>query len=686
MSYKTFTIKAVTENANDISLGAIPLSSFDELYNLLYRQFNIFATGYSSLFEISSSSGFVYFKTKNYKGGTQINNLAGWTIAQRGQDSSDDGVIWGGYLTPAEINALKNPSRPDQEITDAEAGIISNATLSLYNICLNFFSKYSKVTNIQKALEYFLVYPWVVSGSAPQILFSNGSYISKVVIGSSNSFPSLRCANTTSSRYGVKRPIFKYQYSPSYSANYESNQQATITHPVVSKVFLASGLTDSDTINNAKQGKGISYINRVNSYTLNSNGEFVTSYGRYFDIRRYNNGDSSRFIPDSNTIDDFEIKEIFEDSDNTYPGGGDDKNAYPDEGSEDPGGESGKGDFDNTNDPIDFPTLPTFDVQSTGFISLWKPTITQLTDLYAFLWDSDISTTLKKLFNEPMNAIFSLGIIPVDPVTQGTRRLTIGHVDTEIDMESIQKQFVTFDFGSIDINEYYGAAWDYSPYTQASIYLPYIGVQPVDIDDIMNCTLTLRYNIDVLTGTTIALLKCVRKGRDNLNAVMYEWQGNCVTQCPITAGNWSQIMASVIQLGAMTGLALSQPVVGAIGSAVGSSAAAEYAQGKNLVNPTMATYGALNVLGSKVHVQRGGRIDMSAGAMSMQKAFVILNRPISGIPRGWNKYAGYPSLKIKTLGSQEGFVSVGAIKLDGLRATAEEINELDTILKTGVII
>lgn len=379
-------------------------------------------------------------------------------------------------------------------------------------------------------------------------------------------------------------------------------------------------------------------------------------------------------------IEDAILSDFYEDDNNTYPGGGDDQNDYPEDG------ESGKGDFDNINDPIDFPTLPTFDVQSTGFISLWRPTITQLTSLYTFLWDSDISTTLKKLFNEPMNAIFSLGIIPVDPVTQGTRRLTIGHVDTEIDMESIQKQFVTFDFGSIDINEYYGAAWDYSPYTHASIYLPYIGVQPVDIDDIMNCTLTLRYNIDVLTGTTIALLKCARKGRDNLNAVMYEWQGNCVTQCPITAGNWSQIMASVIQLGAMTGLALSQPVVGAIGSAVGSSAAAEYAQGKNLVNPTMATYGALNVLGSKVHVQRGGRLDMSSGAMSMQKAFVILNRPVSGIPRGWNKYAGYPSLKIKTLGSQEGFVSVGAIKLDGLRATAEEINELDTILKTGVII
>ena len=476
-----------------------------------------------------------------------------------------------------------------------------------------------------------------------------------------------------------------------------SNKRAwALSNLYVSLVFFSKQDTPELSIQYAKQTTG-NNRNRYYSYSFSratllgggAQGQCITIYiGR-------NAANQTGVFQDINTAS-ITYEEIFEDSDNTYPGGGDDKNSYPDEGSDELGGESGKGDFDNTNDPIDFPTLPTWDVQSTGFISLWNPTIVQLTDLYSFLWDSDISTTLKKLFNEPMNAIFSLGIVPVDPVTQGTRRLTIGHVDTEIDMESIQKQFVTFDFGSIDINEYYGAAWDYSPYTQASIFLPYIGVQPVDIDDIMNCTLTLRYNIDILTGTTIALLKCARKGRDNLNAVMYEWQGNCVTQCPITAGNWSQIMASVIQLGAMTGLALSQPVAGAIGNSpamYGSTAgtklaasASEYADGKNLVSPSMTTFGALNVLGSKVHVQRGGRIDMSAGAMSMQKAFVILNRPVSGIPRGWNRYAGYPSLKIKTLGSQEGFVSVGAIKLDGLRATANEIGELDAILKAGVII
>ena len=477
-------------------------------------------------------------------------------------------------------------------------------------------------------------------------------------------------------------PSYNYNWQPGtipvtaysdYAGTYTDARATLLAKGCGAWCYIGKYDDPTEAFTNAKKYAGECYS--LNIYDVKP-GSFPV---RYLTLQRTAPNSYSPFYNFTN-INELSPVEVFEDSENTYPGGGEDQNTYPEDG------ESGKGDFDNTNDPIDFPTIPTWDVQSTGFISLWNPTIVQLTNLYTFLWDSDISTTLKKLFNEPMNAIFSLGIVPVDPVTQGTRRLTIGHVDTEIDMESIQKQFVTFDFGSIDINEYYGAAWDYSPYTQASIYLPYIGIQSVDVDDIMNCTLTLRYNIDILTGTTIALLKCVRKGRDNLNAVMYEWQGNCVTQCPITAGNWSQIMASVIQLGAMTGLALSQPVVGGIGSAVGSSAAAEYAQGKNLVNPTMATYGALNVLGSKVHVQRGGRIDMSAGAMSMQKAYVIINRPISGIPRGWNKYAGYPSLKIKTLGSQEGFVSIGAIKLDGLRATADEITELDTILKAGIII
>ena len=378
------------------------------------------------------------------------------------------------------------------------------------------------------------------------------------------------------------------------------------------------------------------------------------------------------------------------DDQNTYPGGAADKNEYP-EDTEDGLNSSGYGTFDNTNDPVDFPSMPLWDATSTGFISMWNPTITELSDLYSFLWDSDISTTLKKLFLEPMDAIISLALFPVDPILfEGKRHVTIGHVDTEIEMNVVQKQFVDFDFGTIILDEYYGAAWDYSPYTKVSIYLPYIGSQELDVDDVMNATLNLKYRIDLLSGMCVAMLKATRS-RDGLDAVVYTWQGNCGMQVPITAGSAREFINSIIQLGAMTGLALVNPAAGAVSAGASQrlkGTGAEFLEGGvgNFVNPTMATFSALNVLGQKVHVQRGGRVDANAGVMSVQSAYIIINRPVSAIPRGWNEFAGYPSLKIKELISQKGFTQVAYIKLNGLEATAEEITELDTILKDGVIL
>lgn len=379
---------------------------------------------------------------------------------------------------------------------------------------------------------------------------------------------------------------------------------------------------------------------------------------------------------------DGEFNEEFEDDDNTYPGGGDDKNTYP------PDGESGKGTFDDTNDPIDFPSMPTWDATSTGFISMWNPTISEISQLYGFLWDSDISTTLKKLFLEPMDAIISLAFFPVDPINFPEKRnVTIGHVDTEITMYAVQKQFVDFDFGTITLDEYYGAAWDYSPYTKVSIYLPYIGSQELDVDDVMNANLHLQYRIDLLSGMCAAMLKCTRD-RDDLDAIIYTWQGNCAMQVPITAGSAREFINSIIQIGAMTGLALVQPAAGAINAIAhaGEEGYSNPSTAGQWVSPAMATYSALNVLGQKVHVQRGGRVDANAGVMSPQSAYLIIDRPISAIPKGWNEYAGYPSLKIKALSTQKGMTQVAYIKLNGLEATAEEISELDNILKAGVIL
>ncbi len=636
----------------------------------------------------TTSSVSIVFRAK--KGGAYLNNAVDVTIYNYNNINIDtftyssftNPFIEAATCTFNELVQLQNMSS-SQKYTDAELTRLVSITNQVYEMCRASFIVYTKVSNLCTVFQDLYAYQWnLPGGQPPQVYsFNTGSYLGSQVVSSSFRDDVLGIGSTSSN--GVRDVLNILS-----NAQYEANYNAMVQSLSVSLLFFKKGNTVADTLTNAINGKYSLIRNTYAYFTLNSNGDVTSRFGRKINIRLISYV-TARPIGDMANAQKLIVEEEEEsgitDVDNTYPGGGEDKNDYPD------GDESGKGDFDNTNDTIDFPTLPTWDVQSTGFVSIWNPTIIQLTDLYAWLWDANGSdwesfvTTLSKMFSNPMEAIFGLGIIPVDVVSGGMRNVSIGHIDTGIQMNSVQSQFSTFDFGSIDCTEYYGAAWDYSPYTKTSIYLPYIGIMDIDVDDVMNCTLTLRYNVDVVTGTVVALLKSTRKGRDNLNAVMYEWQGNCMTQCPITASDWSQKMASFLQIGAMTGLALSQPRAGQ-SIQNGEENNSEEQNNRQLVSAGQYLNSALNVITSKVHVQRGGRLDLSAGAMSMQSAFLIINRPVSAIPRGWNNYVGYPSLKIKKLSSQQGYTEVAAIKLNGLRATSEEIQELDTILKAGVIL
>lgn len=671
------------------SFNAGELNS-SELLSLRTQLLSLLRANRAYYSESSFSTGIIFRPTK---GGSYLSSALEIIVFNGNLDGSDTTVGSGseavkfraGYCTVTEATALQNrASSSTTKFNETELRAICGVALSAYGLILGTYRKYTKVTNVAKKFSDLYAYSWTTSsGGPPKVYgFKPTSYLKKYSTSLSWKTSVFAKNSSTTSYYGVIHFI-PQMYTGSYSANMNS----MLAFNPVSLLFFKRGDTPTDTINNAINGKWYHVYSEYATYTINSNGEFTEKYGNALTILVNTSAAAGLFDNGSDLIIKEEEEASESDIDKTYPGGGDDQNPYP----EDDDKPSGEGDFDNTNDPIDFPTLPTLDVQSTGFISVWNPTITEITNLYSWLWNADetildtFSTTLKKMFSNPMEAIFMLGIVPVDPVTIGKREVTICHIATGIEMNSVQSQFVTFDFGSVDCTEYYGAAWDYSPYTKVSIYLPYIGVMDLDVDDVMNCTLTLRYNVDVVTGTVVALLKCKRKGRDNLDAVIYEWQGNCMTQCPITASDWSQKMASVLQLGAMTGLALMQPRAGQ-STQNGEQNENPADVGKQLVSPTQYLNSALNVITSKVHVQRGGRLDLSAGAMSMQSAFLIINRPVSAIPRGWNKYAGYPSMKIKRLGSQEGFTKVAAIKLNGLQATSEEIQELDTILKAGVIL
>lgn len=327
-------------------------------------------------------------------------------------------------------------------------------------------------------------------------------------------------------------------------------------------------------------------------------------------------------------------------------------------GGTEPGG--GTGDFDGTGDDIDIPGLPTLSAVDTGFITLFNPTIGQLRALANYMWSSGFDLdTFKKIFADPMDCILGLSIVPVAVPNGGSKTVNVGNISTGVTMTTAGTQYVEVDCGTLNVNEFWGAYLDYDPYTKAEIYLPYIGTHPLAVDDIMGKAVHVVYHIDILSGACTAFVKCG-------GSVIYEFIGQCSSSIPITGNDWTNVINGVLS------------VAGAIGTMVATGGAtAPMAVG------AIATT-AVNSL--KPNVEKSGSMSGTGGMLAVQTPYLILTRPRQALPKNQNKFSGYPSLMTRTLSAVYGYTEIESIHLDGIPATEQELSEIESLLKGGVIL
>lgn len=406
-----------------------------------------------------------------------------------------------------------------------------------------------------------------------------------------------------------------------------------------------------------------------------------------------------------------------------------------------PGGTTGPGGGTGTHDPgssdpILFNVLPEVSAVGTGFLSLWSPTEQQMLDLSEYMWNANPLTLdfWRRLIADPIQLIYGLNIIPLSlydaGLIGGTESVVVGMINTGIKMDYLTSQWVELDCGTIDIEETWGAYLDYDPYTKLDIYLPYIGYRPLRVDDFMPGTIHVKYKIDLLTGACCAQILSTKSDEhgDTLNSIIYQFTGNCATQIPVTATQYADAVRSAISLAAAIGtVALlagaGAPAAGAAGAAImpgvdpvgllnppgmvpvdselfgsmsqynfmtaaSDTGAALKSAGNTLKNVGMIHAGASaaeNVMGIKPSVQRSGAIGGAAGMLGTQTPYLIFTRPRQAIPENQSRYTGYPSFMTKQLSELEGFTQIQSIHLEGIPCTANELAEIDALLKSGVI-
>lgn len=345
----------------------------------------------------------------------------------------------------------------------------------------------------------------------------------------------------------------------------------------------------------------------------------------------------------------------------------DEDNPYGEEGTSNIGGGDGAyGDPDAT-DGAEIPDLPSISAADLGFITMYNPTAAQLKSLSDFMWSGAFDlVTYKKLFSDPMQSIIGLAIVPVQPSVAGNKNVMFGTIDSGISMNYLSTNYVQLDCGSVSIDKYVGCFMDNDPYTKISIYLPFIGIRQLSADDCIGRSLHVVYNIDVLTGACACFVEVSGRG------VLYSYNGSCITNVPLTAVNFS---------GAI------QNAVSAIGSAIGI--AAGMATGAAPVTAMsiagLATSAANTAVNSKPTVQRSGNLGGSAGILSILTPYVIIERPRMSVPNQVEKFVGQTSNITMYLGDCKGFTMCEYVHLDNLNATSEEIVEIESMLRSGVI-
>lgn len=332
------------------------------------------------------------------------------------------------------------------------------------------------------------------------------------------------------------------------------------------------------------------------------------------------------------------------------------------------------GDFDYGSDPIggaDRFHIPSVSVVDTGFVTLYNPTIQELKALSNYLWSSTFDIdTFKKIFNNPMDLFIGLSMIPVRVPQGPSKEVGIGMVGSGVYMTTASAQIVIVNCGVCDVPNFSGGYLDYSPYTKVEIYLPYIGFRTLNADEVMGKSLHVQYKVDILSGACtcwIDVLTTIADGTTEL-CTTYVFMGECAVSIPLASGDWTNLLNGIIGAAAAVGAGF------AAGGAGGAIAGGVSAASSVAVND------------SKIHVERSGAITSSAGLMAPQSPFLIISTPHIHKPAEVPYYTGYPAYFTSVLGDLSGFTIIDNIHLSNVPATEPELEEIETLLKGGVIL
>ena len=340
------------------------------------------------------------------------------------------------------------------------------------------------------------------------------------------------------------------------------------------------------------------------------------------------------------------------------------------------GNEGGDGGFDNDSDPTPIPDLPSIDITSLGGIKLYKCLPSDIATIFGYLSSNDPGDSILKWFNNPIQGMTACYYLPY-PVTttKNSVPVTILGAPTGA-VASLAKPWQDWPLGSLYVDYSCGKTFlDYEPYSSCSIYLPFIGMRKLNMDEVVGHNVGVVYQFDNTSGACVAYVTIN-------DSVRYSYSGSCAVGIPISQSNWGQtyMAAATAAAGALAG------GIGAVAGAAsaGGGIASAKAAGAALKEGIQAG-GGLGSLNAKPTISRSGSICGAASALAYPAPYLIIEYPDKAKVANPAPVTGLACGRTLSLGSLSGYNVIEHVHLDNIGATEPELDEIERLLYEGVI-
>jgi len=288
------------------------------------------------------------------------------------------------------------------------------------------------------------------------------------------------------------------------------------------------------------------------------------------------------------------------------------------------------------------------------------------------IYTTDFVQSFNNVIYDMKNIIVSCIAIPYNP----TKTVLVGGltVDTTVllsdayyvanrlvhVLQGVTCSFTVPDPTGLDVHSYL----DHAPYTTGALYLPYVGVVPLDIDIFSeNQSFIVDMYLDICTGDMVYRIS------KTTGDYVATYQGNCATQVPVSGSSFNNPMGA---------LASGISAIGGIAQSVAGIASGNAALiGSGALSMAGAAMGAAQSL--SLHTQVNGSISSAVGCMvgSVGKVIIYKRRPSeTAITTGFKAVSGMPFFKGATISTLSGYIKCNgaSISIDGFDSDRETIN------------